>query len=71
VRHAYYAKIELTFMDDPENPRTAPLPAGREESLAAAGPLLQKLLPVLLADHFAWDQVLAQESEAREPKTRG
>lgn len=46
-RYAYYAKIELTFMD--ESGRRS---AKRDEAVAAAGPLLQKLLPALLAGHF-------------------
>lgn len=55
-RYAYYAKIEVSFTDDPTNPRQALRPAGREEVVAAMGPLLQKLMPVLLKEHFAWDE---------------
>lgn len=54
--HAYYAKIEITFSDDLEGVGQSGF-AGKRESLQAAEPLLQKLMPVLLEDHFAWDQV--------------
>lgn len=53
-RYAYYAKIELSFTD------SGGAPAGRDESIAAAAPLLQKLMPMLLADHFAdWEALRA------------
>ncbi|MCK4341324.1 MAG: hypothetical protein KAY37_06325 [Phycisphaerae bacterium] len=46
-RFAYYAKIEVTFTDD-KIARTA----GMDQSLAALGPLLEAVMPVLLEDHF-------------------
>ena len=47
-RYAYYAKIEINF------PHTTSLAAekGREVSLAALGPLLERLLPALYEEHF-------------------
>lgn len=45
-RYAYYAKIELTFTNG------SAARAGREASVAAAGPLLARVLPVLLNDHI-------------------
>jgi len=55
-RYGYYAKIEVTFNDDPEG-RQRPRQADKNESIAALGPLLRTLLPVLLQDHFGWDRV--------------
>jgi hypothetical protein len=50
-RYAYYAKIEVRFTDF-SLMRTA----GFDASVEAIGPLLEKLLPILLEDHFAdWD----------------
>lgn len=46
-RYSYYAKIELRFTDYDEQRA-----AGMEGSIAASGPLLGKLLPILLHDHF-------------------
>lgn len=45
-RYAYYAKIEIRFMgvDD--------VPASKADSVAALGPLLERVMPVLLTDHF-------------------
>jgi len=46
LRHAYYAKFEVTFTDG------ATVRADKEASLAALGPLLERLLPGLLDRHF-------------------
>jgi len=52
-KYAYYAKIEVSFSDY----RLA-ANAPTEESLAALQPLLAKLLPILLNDHFQdWEGV--------------
>jgi hypothetical protein len=52
-RYSYYAKIEIQFSDYNETRK-----AGAEQSIAAAGPLLSKLLPILLEDHLPdWDAV--------------
>ncbi len=49
-RYSYYAKIELTFRsEDGGN-------AGKEASLAAVGPFLERLMPVLLSDHIDTDK---------------
>lgn len=53
---AYYAKIEVTFTNDRGNLRRRRHP-DPEEALKALGPLLRKLMPVLLEDHFAWELV--------------
>ena len=53
-RYAYYAKIELTF----SNGRSAR--AGRDASVAAAEPLLARVLPALLKDHFDLDKFAAE-----------
>lgn len=63
-RYAYYAKIEVSFTDDADNPRER-RHAGPDESVVAFGRLLRKLMPVLLKDHFAWDQVVSEEIAAR------
>ena len=52
--YAYYAKIEVTFANDLGSRSRHPDP---EEALEALGPLLRKLMPVLLEDHFAWELV--------------
>ena len=53
-RYAYYAKIEVRFVSRAGEPATL------EESLAAIGPLMQKLMPVLFEDHFAdWEALTA------------
>jgi hypothetical protein len=45
-RYAYYAKVEVTFTNG------STVRAGREASVAATGPLLARVLPVLFKDHF-------------------
>jgi hypothetical protein len=49
-RTAYYAKVEITFSSG------GSVRAGKEESMAALGPLLERLMPVLLNDHFRLDR---------------
>lgn len=59
-RYAYYAKIELTFTSE------AAVRAGRDASVAATGPLLTRVLPVLLKNHFDLDKFAASnEAGAR------
>jgi len=53
-RHAYFSKVEVSF------PR-----ATREQSLRGAAKLLERLLPVLVKDHFP--DFEAAESAARQP----
>ena len=45
-RAAYYMKIEVTFMSG------ASVRAGKDTSVAALGPLLARVIPVLLNDHL-------------------
>jgi hypothetical protein len=47
-RFAYYSKVEVSFASDRQPPRHA----DTAESLAALPPLLRKLLPILLQDHY-------------------
>lgn len=54
-KYAYYSKIELNFFGESGHRN-----ATREESVAAAQPLLQKLLPALLAHHYQnWADITA------------
>ncbi len=46
LRHAYYAKIEVTFTNG------AAVRADKQASVAALGPLLERVLPGLLNRHF-------------------
>ncbi len=46
-RYAYYAKIEVTFTDD-----KIALTAEPDAAIAALGPLLEAVMPVLIEDHF-------------------
>ncbi len=67
-RYAYYAKIEMSFFAG--NGRGGN--ASAEESLAAAGPLLEALLPVLFEDHFDLDKFAeADGHSAEQSKERG
>ncbi len=51
-RYAYYAKIEVRFSN-----------RNREESIAALGTLLRKVMPILLNDHFQdWETLTAEGS---------
>ncbi len=47
-QYAYYSKIEVNYTSEYPFSETA----DEEQSLAAIGPLLEKLMPVLLQDHF-------------------
>lgn len=52
-RYAFYSKFEVSFSDE-----SGRRPAGREASSAAIAPLLQKVMPILLDDHYPdWDSV--------------
>jgi len=62
-KYAYYAKIEVNFTEDPVGGGRA-RGAEKAEALAAMGPLLRKLMPVLLADHLAWERVAAAAAGA-------
>jgi hypothetical protein len=46
LRYAYYAKVEVTFLNENS------VRAGKAAAVAALGPLLERLMPVLLRDHF-------------------
>lgn len=54
-RYAYFAKVEIKFS-------SADLRRGadREQTLAALPPLLERLMPVLLKDHFSWNELHAR-----------
>ncbi len=54
-RYAYFSKVEVLFTNDPETQRGL-RQAGPQEAVEAIGPLLRKLMPVLLKDHFAWEE---------------
>lgn len=56
-RYAYYAKIEVTFTSE-SMARNAP----PDEALAALGPLMEAVLPVLYADHLDIDKFVAGEA---------
>jgi hypothetical protein len=59
-KYAYYSKIELSFNDD--NFRRM---ADRNETVEAAGRLLQKVMPVLWDDHYQdWDAILTGAAPA-------
>jgi hypothetical protein len=46
LRHAYYAKVEVTFLNE------SSVRAGKPAAVQALGPLLERVMPVLLRDHF-------------------
>jgi hypothetical protein len=50
LRYAYYAKVEVTFLNE------YAVRAGKAAAVAALGPLLERLMPVLLRDHFDLSQ---------------
>jgi hypothetical protein len=56
-RYAYYSKIEVTFC--------SPLlvRADREASVAALGPLLERVMPVLLREHFDLEKFAGGEKQ--------
>ncbi|MFN0134574.1 MAG: hypothetical protein ACKVS9_00480 [Phycisphaerae bacterium] len=59
-RYSYYAKLEIHFSDE----RFARFPSA-EEAQAAIGPLLNKLMPILWADHFQdWQTVKTSKQTA-------
>jgi hypothetical protein len=59
-RYAYYSKIELVFGDDYPPRRFA----DRDQSIHAAARLLRKLMPILLADHYAdWESLQRSGAE--------
>ncbi len=49
-KYSYYMKVELKFTDE-----TSRSSASAEDSLRAAEPLLERLLPVLFAEHLQWE----------------
>lgn len=63
-RFAYYSKVEVSFASDRQPPRYAET----DESLAALGPLLRKLLPILLNDHFQdWESFRSAPEPGQTP----
>ena len=67
-RYAYYAKIEVRFGSyDERSPGGGLLAASRVASLEAIGPLMEKLMPVLLDEHFAdWTALTGGTRATRE-----
>lgn len=66
-RYAYYAKVELNFTDY-EGRKSADF----DSSVKAAGPLLEKLMPILLEDHFPdWDALSRSGAAAEAGKGEG
>lgn len=66
-RYSFYSKVEISFSD--EGGRR---PADREAAVKAIPPLLQKLMPILLQDHYPdWDAISHADSaaEASKPKS--
>jgi hypothetical protein len=59
-RYAYYAKIEVTFTDD-----STKRMADADASVAALGPLMDAVLPVLFEDHFNLALLSGAESAAQ------
>lgn len=51
-KYAYYSKFEVRFTD-----YRFGADASTQQSLEALPPLLEKLMPVILKDHFSWDEV--------------
>ena len=60
-RYAYYAKIEVSFSDEARLRK-----AGLEDSVAAMGPLMEAVLPVLFEDHFDLEKLAADGAAAPE-----
>jgi hypothetical protein len=58
-RYAYFSKIEVKFSS--ADMRTS---ADRDQTLAALPPLLERLMPLLLRDHFNWDELHAAAGSA-------
>lgn len=61
-RYAYYAKVEVCFTNE------AGVHAGREASLEALGPLLERLMPVLLRDYIDLERFEAAGASPRAQK---
>jgi hypothetical protein len=57
-RYAYYAKIEITFASE------TLLRANKAASETALGPLLERVLPVLLQEHFDLDKLASAKGAA-------
>lgn len=55
--YAYYAKVEITFSDELGKKAAAPA-----DSIAALGPLLEGLMPILLEDHLNVELVRSAEN---------
>lgn len=55
-RYAYFAKVEIKFTNYDNT-----LYAGKEDSLAALPPLLERLMPLLRDEHFQWDELHAKD----------
>jgi hypothetical protein len=64
-KYAYYAKIEVRFGDHAGRQH-----ADRDQSVAALGPLLRKIMPILLEDHLADWEALNSDA-AGEVASRG
>lgn len=62
-RYAYFSKIELTFGALRANPHNA----SREDSVKAAAKFLDRVLPVLLENHFPDWEAAIQAERAAEP----
>lgn len=59
-RHAFYSKVEVSFTDE-----SLGRFATRAESLAAVGPLLQTIVPILMDDHYPdWQTAQSGADEA-------
>lgn len=61
LRYAYYAKIEVTYGDSLSSR------AERQASIEALGPLMERVLPILISDHFDLDKF---HSGQRDPGDR-
>lgn len=60
-KYAYYAKFEVRFTSYRFDKA-----ADVQQSLAALPPLLEKLVPVILQDHFSWDELNGKAPKAHE-----
>lgn len=66
-KYAYYSKIEVTFSSY-DFSRSA----SKEETAAAIAPLLRKLMPIILQDHFQdWDKLKTETNLAATGAARG
>jgi hypothetical protein len=65
-RYAYYTKVEVRFTD-----YSFQRNAGEEASIAAAGKLLRKIVPILLDDHLAdWQALNSDATDEDAGRTR-